>query len=233
MRAFQDQAFEFGDFVLVPKERLLLCGGEPVPLTAKAFDLLVVLVRRSGHLVTKDELFEEVWPNIFVQETNLTVNISALRKALERGSQRERNDPDGVGPRLPLRGAGRGARGEHRARSCASNPRAMTRRRAETRSLLRRSVPLDTSAGSSDGGGRSSPPPSYASRSGRSLFGARQPESTNAPFGSVAVLPFVSDSSGNNYLADGLTEATSMGSCNCRACASHRGPARFATRGRP
>ena len=86
MRAFQDQAFEFGDFVLVPKERLLLCGGEPVPLTAKAFDLLVALVRRSGHLVTKDELFEEVWPNTFVQETNLTVNISALRKALKRGS---------------------------------------------------------------------------------------------------------------------------------------------------
>ena len=86
MRAFQVQAFEFGDFVLVPKERLLQCGGEPVPLTAKAFDLLVALVRRSGHLVTKDELFEEVWPNTFVQETNLTVNISALRKALERGS---------------------------------------------------------------------------------------------------------------------------------------------------
>src|SRR5882724_540969 len=86
MRAFQDQAFEFGDFVLVPKERLLLCGGEPVPLTAKAFDLLIALVRRSGHLVTKDELFEEVWPNTIVQETNLTVNISVLRKALERGS---------------------------------------------------------------------------------------------------------------------------------------------------
>src|SRR5687767_4002515 len=86
MRAFNDQAFEFGDFVLVPQERLLLCRGEPVPLAAKAFDLLVCLVRRSGHLVTKNELFEEVWPHTFVQETNLTVNISALRKALGRGS---------------------------------------------------------------------------------------------------------------------------------------------------
>ena len=85
MRALPDPAFEFGDFVFVPKERQLLRGGEPVPLTAKAFDLLAVLVRRSGHLVTKDELFEEVWPNTTVQETNLTVNVSALRKALGRG----------------------------------------------------------------------------------------------------------------------------------------------------
>ena len=85
MRALPDPAFAFGDFVFVPKERLLLRGGAPVPLAAKAFDLLAILVRRSGHLVSKDELFEEVWPNTTVQETNLTVNISALRKALGGG----------------------------------------------------------------------------------------------------------------------------------------------------
>ena len=90
MRVFQDQAFEFGDFILLPGERLLLCRGEPVLLTAKSFDLLVALVRRSGQLVTKDELLEEVWPNVFVQETNLTVNISALRKALQPGCDRKR-----------------------------------------------------------------------------------------------------------------------------------------------
>jgi len=82
MRALPDPAFAFGDFIFVPKERLLLRGGVSVPLTAKAFDLLAILVQRSGHLVSKDELFEEVWPNTTVQETNLTVNISALRKAL-------------------------------------------------------------------------------------------------------------------------------------------------------
>ena len=49
----EDRVFEFGDFILAPKERLLLRGGEPVPLTPKAFDLLVVLVSRSGHLVTQ------------------------------------------------------------------------------------------------------------------------------------------------------------------------------------
>ena len=81
----ENQAFEFGDFVLIPKERLLLAAGKPVHLTAKAFDLLVILVRRWGHLVSKDELLREVWPDTFVEEVNLTVNISALRKALGQG----------------------------------------------------------------------------------------------------------------------------------------------------
>ena len=84
MRAFQNPTFEFGDFVLVPKERLLLRGGEPIPLTAKAFDLLVTLVQHAGHLVSKDDLLRMVWPDRVVEEVNLTVNVSALRKALGR-----------------------------------------------------------------------------------------------------------------------------------------------------
>ena len=60
-------------------------GSQPVPLTPKAFDLLVALIRRSGHLVTKDDLLREVWPGTFVEEVNLTVHISGLRKALDRG----------------------------------------------------------------------------------------------------------------------------------------------------
>jgi DNA-binding winged helix-turn-helix (wHTH) protein/Tfp pilus assembly protein PilF len=86
MRATEDWVFEFGDFVLAPRERLLLCGGEPIALTAKAFDLLVTLVRHSGHLISKDDLLRMVWPDRVVEEVNLTVNISALRKALGRGS---------------------------------------------------------------------------------------------------------------------------------------------------
>ena len=85
MRAAEDRIFEFGDFILAPEERLLLCGGEPIPLTAKTFDLLVTLVRHSGHLVSKDDLLRAVWPHTIVEEVNLTVNISALRKALGRG----------------------------------------------------------------------------------------------------------------------------------------------------
>jgi len=80
----EERVFEFGNFILLPKERLLLRGGEPVPLTPKAFDLLVVLVNRSGHLVTKGDLLREVWPDTLVEEVNLTVNISALRKVLDR-----------------------------------------------------------------------------------------------------------------------------------------------------
>ena len=85
MQDTENRVFEFGDFILAPEERLLLCGGEPIPLTAKAFDLLVTLVRRSGHLVSKDDLLRAVWPDTTVEEVNLTVNISALRKALGRG----------------------------------------------------------------------------------------------------------------------------------------------------
>jgi DNA-binding winged helix-turn-helix (wHTH) protein len=80
----EDRVFEFGDFILIPKERLLLGGGEPLPLTPKAFDVLVVLVSRSGHLVSKNDLLREVWPDALVEEVNLTVNISALRKVLDR-----------------------------------------------------------------------------------------------------------------------------------------------------
>ena len=87
MRAPGDQVFEFGEFTLAPEERLLLRGEEPVPLTAKAFDVLVALVRRSGHLVTKDDLLREVWPDRLVEEVNLTVHISGLRKALDRASK--------------------------------------------------------------------------------------------------------------------------------------------------
>jgi DNA-binding winged helix-turn-helix (wHTH) protein/Tfp pilus assembly protein PilF len=80
----EDQVFTFGEFTLAPKERLFLCGQQPVPLTPKAFDLLVALVRRSGHLASKDDLLREVWPGTFVEEVNLTVLISGLRKALDR-----------------------------------------------------------------------------------------------------------------------------------------------------
>jgi DNA-binding winged helix-turn-helix (wHTH) protein/Flp pilus assembly protein TadD len=74
--------FQFAEFVLLPGERLLLRDQEPVPLTGKAFDLLLVLVQRSGQLVSKDELLQAVWPRRLVEEVNLSVNISVVRKAL-------------------------------------------------------------------------------------------------------------------------------------------------------
>src|SRR5438270_9332949 len=74
--------YEFGPFRLDMAERLLLREGQPVSLSPKVFDTLHALVRRGGHLVEKDELMREVWPDSFVEETNLTANISLLRKAL-------------------------------------------------------------------------------------------------------------------------------------------------------
>jgi len=76
--------YKFGEYRLDTAERLLLRAGEPVPLAPKAFDMLVVLVKHSGHLLSKDQLMQEVWPDTFVEEVNLSVNISALRKALRQ-----------------------------------------------------------------------------------------------------------------------------------------------------
>jgi DNA-binding winged helix-turn-helix (wHTH) protein/TolB-like protein len=78
-------SYAFGPFLLDTRERRLLRDGEPVPLTLKAFDLLVVLVENQGHLLPKDELMRRVWPDAVVEENNLTVTISALRKAMGEG----------------------------------------------------------------------------------------------------------------------------------------------------
>lgn len=75
--------YEFGPFRLDPLERRLLHKGQPITLTPKAFETLVVLVERSGHVVGKDELMSAVWPDAHVEESNLTQNIFTLRKVLD------------------------------------------------------------------------------------------------------------------------------------------------------
>jgi DNA-binding winged helix-turn-helix (wHTH) protein/TolB-like protein/Flp pilus assembly protein TadD len=75
-------AYQFGPFYLDPQERLLLQAGQAIPLTPRAFDLLVLLVEREGHLIEKSELLRAVWRDSNVEEGNLPVTISALRKAL-------------------------------------------------------------------------------------------------------------------------------------------------------
>ncbi len=72
----------FGRFELQPGERRLLADGRPVALGARAFDLLVALVARAGQLVSKNELLTLVWPGLVVEENNLQVQVSALRKLL-------------------------------------------------------------------------------------------------------------------------------------------------------
>jgi DNA-binding winged helix-turn-helix (wHTH) protein len=75
----------FGSFRILSAQLLLLEGDKPVPLGSRALELLIVLLERSGELVTKQELMARVWPNLFVQPANLTVHISALRRALRDG----------------------------------------------------------------------------------------------------------------------------------------------------
>jgi DNA-binding winged helix-turn-helix (wHTH) protein len=74
--------YDFDNFRLNLKERLLLRDGKPVPLTIKAFEVLLTLVQHRGRLVEKEELIKRVWQETIVEEGNLTVNISTLRKAL-------------------------------------------------------------------------------------------------------------------------------------------------------
>lgn len=79
--------YEFGAFRLNPPERLLRRGITPVSLTPKVFDTLVVLVLNSGHVVSKDDLMREIWPDTVVEEANLTQNIFTLRKVLGQQHQ--------------------------------------------------------------------------------------------------------------------------------------------------
>lgn len=80
--------YEFGLFRLNPTERLLLRGRTPVPLTPKVFDTLVMLVENSGHVVNKDELMRELWPDANVEEANITQNVFTLRKVLGQHEKR-------------------------------------------------------------------------------------------------------------------------------------------------
>ncbi|WP_020652423.1 ATP-binding protein [Massilia niastensis] len=75
--------FTFGPFELLPVRRVLLKDGHPVPLGSRAFDILTILLERAGEVVGKDELIARAWPRSCVEESNLRVHVSALRKALD------------------------------------------------------------------------------------------------------------------------------------------------------
>jgi len=78
-------AISFGPFLLLAEERLLLEGDRPVRLGNRAFDILVFLIERAGEVVGKEELIARAWPQTFVEEANLKIQISALRRALGDG----------------------------------------------------------------------------------------------------------------------------------------------------
>ena len=76
------ELYEFGPFRVDAEKEILLRDGAPVSLTPKTFQVLLVLVRHSSEVVTKDDLMKTVWPDTFVEETNLSRTIFMLRKAL-------------------------------------------------------------------------------------------------------------------------------------------------------
>ena len=82
--------YRFGEFEIDPANRRFRRGEEQINLPARAFDLLVTLVENRGRLVGKDELFERVWRGQIVEESNLTVYISQIRKALGESAQSPR-----------------------------------------------------------------------------------------------------------------------------------------------
>ena len=79
--------YRFGRFEMNVKEGILRSNGEIVPLTPKIFEMLLLLVRKNGQMVGKDEIMQNVWADSFVEETNLTSNISRLRKILHEGGE--------------------------------------------------------------------------------------------------------------------------------------------------
>jgi DNA-binding winged helix-turn-helix (wHTH) protein/tetratricopeptide (TPR) repeat protein len=83
------ELYEFGPFRVDADNEVLSRDGQPVTLTPKAFQILLVLVRRSGEIATKDEIMKSVWPDTFVEETNLTRNIFSIRRALGEGAENQ------------------------------------------------------------------------------------------------------------------------------------------------
>ncbi|KSB89205.1 transcriptional regulator [Caulobacter vibrioides] len=76
------RSFAFGPFLLLPERQLLLDNDTPVRIGSRALGLLIALVERAGELVTKRDLFARVWPDTFVEESNLKVHMVALRRIL-------------------------------------------------------------------------------------------------------------------------------------------------------
>ena len=122
-------ALEFGRFRVLLRQRRLLADGVPVELGTRALDLLMVLIEADGALVSKDELLALAWPGIFVDETNIKVQISALRRALGEDRDFIRTE------------VGRGYRFTAAIRSTPAfpeNPRPMRRKHRSPRKMCRK-----------------------------------------------------------------------------------------------
>jgi TolB-like protein/DNA-binding winged helix-turn-helix (wHTH) protein len=88
MSSLTSNLYQFGEFSLDAQNRVLKRGEQTLSLTPKAFDLLLLLIQNSGRILTKDELMKAVWPDCFVEDSNLTQTIFMVRKALDENNNR-------------------------------------------------------------------------------------------------------------------------------------------------
>src|ERR1700690_2383428 len=88
MPSLINNLYRFGEFSLDAQGRVLRRGAEAVPLTRKAFDVLLLLIQNAERTVTKDELIDAIWPGSVVEESNLTQTIFMVRKALDETADR-------------------------------------------------------------------------------------------------------------------------------------------------
>jgi len=123
--SLEPQQFAFGEFVLDTDEKVLLRNGEPVPITPKAFQLLLKLVENRGHLVEKSVLMDSVWAGSFVEESNLTFTMRQLRKFLGDDKQHPRFIE--TVPRRGYRFIAPISNGEHGASLLETSPNSQAR----------------------------------------------------------------------------------------------------------
>lgn len=86
----ETRSFEFGEFTLDAREKVLSRGGKPLSVTPKAINLLLILLENHGHLVERNDLMRAVWADSFVEEANITFTVGLLRKAFEDDAQNPR-----------------------------------------------------------------------------------------------------------------------------------------------
>src|SRR5262245_5341410 len=82
MSLYMNHLYQFGDFTVDIGQRVLMREGKPLQMTPKVFDTLLILLENSGRIAEKNELMNRLWPDTFVEDTNLAFNILQLRKSL-------------------------------------------------------------------------------------------------------------------------------------------------------
>src|SRR4029450_889513 len=82
MSSLSGHIHRFSDFTIDIEQKVLLRGGKAIPIAPKVFETLLALVENHGRIVLKEELMKRLWPDTFVEESNLTFNIQQLRKSL-------------------------------------------------------------------------------------------------------------------------------------------------------